>query len=104
MLLGGLLIAGTLMVAMAVVVGILFFVLIVNVFTVPFTGELRWYGPDLFDMVDPGLRNGMLAASAVGSVLLVVGGVRRYGAESPPPLPPPPGPPAWPPPAQPPPG
>ena len=101
MLLGGLLIAGSFVVALAMMVAVLFFVLIVNLFTIPFTGELRWYGPDLFD-VDPGLRNAIVAASAIGSVLLVVGGVRRYGAESPPPLPPPgPPPPAWPPPAPP---
>ena len=94
MLLGVLLLAGALGLALAIVVAVLFFVLIVNVFTLPFTQELRWYGPDLFDW-DPGLRNGVIAATVAGSVLLVAGAVRRYGAESPPPLPPlpPPGPP-----------
>jgi hypothetical protein len=100
MLIGVLLIAGGLGVALVMIVAILFLVLIVNVFALPFTQELRWYGPDLFDW-DPGLRNGVIAATAAGSVLLVAGAVRRYGAESPPPLPPLPPSPVIPPPAPP---
>ena len=87
MLVGGLLIAGGLGVAMAVVLVLLVMQLFVNIFTLPFTQELRWYGPGVLD-ADPGLRNGVLAATTVGSVLLVIGAVRRYWAESPPPAPP----------------
>ena len=80
MVLGALLIAGGLGVAAVMVVAMLFFELLVNVFLVAFTQDLRWYGPGLLD-VDPGLRNGVVAATAAGSVLLVAGAVRRYGAE-----------------------
>jgi hypothetical protein len=94
MLVGALLIAGGLGVAMAVVLVLLVMQLFVNIFTLPFTQELRWYGPGPLD-ADPGLRNGVLVAMTVGSVLLVVGAIRRYVAESPPPAPPlPPAPPA----------
>lgn len=81
MLVGGLLIAGGFGVAMAIVLSLLLVQLFVNLFTVPFTQELRFYGPGLFDW-DPGLRNGVLAATTAGSVLLVVGAIRRYAAES----------------------
>jgi hypothetical protein len=84
MLVGGLLIAGGLGVAMAILLVLLIMQLFVNIFTVPFTQELRWYGPGPLD-ADPGLRNGVLAATTVGSVLLVVGAVRRYVFESRPP-------------------
>jgi hypothetical protein len=77
LLLGALTLAGTFGVVAAVVLVLLIMQLFVNVFTVPFTQELRWYGPGLFDW-EPGLRNGLVAASVVGSVLLVAGGVRRY--------------------------
>jgi hypothetical protein len=87
MLLGALLIAGGIGVALVMAVAMLFFELIVNVFTVFFTQELRWYGPSLFDS-DPGLRNWVIAATAGGSVLLVAGGIWRYVVESPRPLPP----------------
>ena len=103
MLLGALLIAGGVGVALVVAVGMLFFELIINVFTIVFTQDLRWYGPSLFD-ADPGLRNWVIAATAGGSLLLVAGAVWRYAVESPrlPPPVPPPGrlsPPAGPPPA-----
>ena len=81
MLVGTLLIAGGLGVAMAIVLVLLIMQLFVNLFTVPFTQELRSYGPGPVD-ADPGLRNGVLVATTVGSVLLVVGAVRRYVAES----------------------
>ena len=81
MLVGALLIAGGLGLAMAIVLTLLIVQLFVNIFTVPFTQELRWYGPGPLD-ADPGLRNGVLAATTVGSVLLVVGAIRRYAAES----------------------
>jgi hypothetical protein len=84
MLVGGLLIAGGLGMAMAVLLVLLIMQLFVNIFTVPFTQELRWYGPGPLD-ADPGLRNGVLVATTVGSVLLVVGAVRRYVFESGPP-------------------
>ena len=84
MLLGGLLIAGGLGVAMAVLLVLLVMQLFVNIFTVPFTQELRWYGPGPLD-ADPGLRNGVLVATTLGSLLLVLGAVRRYAAESAPP-------------------
>jgi hypothetical protein len=93
MLLGVVLLAGALGAALVALVAILFIVLIINVFALPFTQELRWYGPDLLDW-SPGLRNFVIVATVAGSVFLVVGAVRRYGAESPPPLlPPPPAPP-----------
>jgi hypothetical protein len=84
MLAGGLLIAGGLGVAMAVLLVLLIMQLFVNIFTLPFTQELRWYGPGPLD-ADPGLRNGVLVATTVGSVLLVVGAIRRYVFESRPP-------------------
>ncbi len=87
MLVGGLLIAGGLGLAAAVVLVLLVMQLFVNIFTIPFTQELRWYGPGLLDW-EPGLRNAVLAATTAGSVLLVVGAVRRYGAESARPAPP----------------
>ena len=87
MLVGALLIVGGLGVAMAVVLVLLIMQLFVNMFTLPFTQELRWYGPGLLD-ADPGLRNAVLVATSAGSVLLVVGAIRRYVAESAPPMPP----------------
>lgn len=87
MLVGGLLIAGGLGVAMAFMMVLLVMQLFVNIFTVPFTQELRWYGPGLLDW-EPGLRNAVLASTTAGSVLLVVGAVRRYAVESPPLSPP----------------
>jgi hypothetical protein len=87
MLVGVLLIAGGLGVAMAVVLVLLIMQLFVNIFTAPFTQELRWYGPGPLD-ADPGLRSAMLVATSVGSVLLVVGAIRRYVTESAPPAPP----------------
>ncbi len=69
--------AGTFGLLVAVVLVLLVVQLFANVFTVAFTQELRWYGPGLFDW-EPGLRNGLVAGSVVGSVLLVAGGVRRY--------------------------
>jgi hypothetical protein len=92
MIFGAVLIAGGVGVAAVMVVGMLFFELLINMFAVVFTKDLRWYGPSLLDS-DPGIRNGVLAATALGSILLVAGAVRRYGAETPPlpsgpPLPP----------------
>jgi len=81
MLVGGILIAGGLGVAVAFVLVLLVMQLFVNIFTVPFTQELRWYGPGLLDW-DPGFRNGVLAATTAGSVLLVIGAIRRYALES----------------------
>ena len=81
MLVGGVLIAGGLGVAVAFVLVLLVMQLFVNIFTVPFTQELRWYGPGLLDW-DPGFRNGVLAATTAGSVLLVIGAIRRYALES----------------------
>ena len=81
MLGGGLLIAGGLGVAVAFMLVLLVVQLFFNIFTVPFTQELRWYGPGLLDW-DPGFRNGVLAATTVGSLLLVAGAVRRYAFES----------------------
>lgn len=82
MLLGGLMIGLGLGVAAAVLLVLLLVQLFVNIFTVPFTQELRWYGPGLLDW-DPGLRDGLLAATTIGSVLLVAGAVRRYtGSEA----------------------
>ena len=78
MLVGILLIAAGLGVAMAIMMVLLIMQLFVNIFTVPFTQELRWYGPGLLDW-EPDLRNGVLAATVAGSVLLVAGGFRRYG-------------------------
>ncbi|HKY76295.1 MAG TPA: hypothetical protein VJS45_09155 [Acidimicrobiia bacterium] len=87
MLVGALLIVGGLGLAMAVLLVLLVMQLFVNIFTVPFTQELRWYGPGPLD-ADPGLRNAVLTATTVGSVLLVLGGIRRYVTESAPPVPP----------------
>ena len=84
MLAGTLLIAGGLGVAMAVVLVLLVMQLFVNIVTLPFTQELRWYGPGPLD-ADPGLRSAVLVATSAGSVLLVLGAVRRYVAESAPP-------------------
>ena len=81
MLVGALLIVGGLGVAMAVVVALLLVQLFVNMFTVVFTQDLRWYGPGIFD-ADRGLWNWVLVATSAGSVLLVVGAIRRYGVES----------------------
>jgi hypothetical protein len=79
MLVGTLLIAAGLGVAVAFMLVLLIMQLFVNIFTVAFTQELRWYGPGLLDW-DPGLRNSVLAATVAGSAILVVGGFRRYGA------------------------
>jgi hypothetical protein len=81
MLVGGLLIMAGFGIAMAVVLALLLVQLFVNMFTVPFTQELRWYGPGILD-ADPGLRNWVLVATSAGSVLLVLGAVRRYAFES----------------------
>jgi len=80
MLVGGLLIGAGLGLALAFGLVLLVVQLFANVFTVPFTQELRWYGPGLLDW-DPGFRNLVLAATTAGSVLLVIGAVRRYAAE-----------------------
>jgi len=80
MLVGGLCIAGGLGVAMAFVMVLLVMQLFVDIFTVPFTQELRWYGPGLFDW-DPGFRSFVLTATTAGSVLLVIGALRRYSVE-----------------------
>ena len=81
MLVGGLLIAGGFVVAMSIVLALLLVQLFVNMFAVAFTQELRWYGPGILD-ADPGLRNAILVATSAGSVLLVLGAIRRYVAES----------------------
>ena len=77
MLLGALVLAATLGVAVAIMLVLLIMQLFVNIITVAFTQELRWYGPGLFDW-EPELRNGLVAGSVTGSVLLVAGGFRRY--------------------------
>ena len=87
MLVGSLLIVAGLGVATAVVLVLLVMQLFVNMFTVPFTQELRWYGPGPLD-ADPGLRDAVLVATSTGSVLLVLGAIRRYTFESGPPAPP----------------
>ena len=81
MLVGALLIVAGLGVAMALVLSLLLVQLFVTMFTVAFTQELRWYGPGILD-ADPGLVRAVLTATTVGSLLLVLGGVRRYAAES----------------------
>ena len=81
MLVGGLLIAGGFIVAMSIVLALLLVQLFVNMFAVAFTQELRWYGPGLLD-ADPGLWRGILAATSGGSVLLIIGAIRRSIAES----------------------
>jgi hypothetical protein len=81
MLAGGVLIAAGFGLAMAITLTLLVVQLFVNMFAVIFTQELKWYGPGPLD-ADPGFRNLLLALTTSGSVLLVIGGVRRYGAES----------------------
>jgi hypothetical protein len=84
MLVGALLIVAGLGLAMAVTLVLLVMQLFVNIVTVPFTQEFRWYGPGPLD-ADPGLRNAVLTATSAGSVLLVLGAIRRYTFESAPP-------------------
>jgi hypothetical protein len=81
MLIGALLIIAGLGLALAVTMVLLVMQLFVNMVTLPFTQELRWYGPGPLD-ADPDLRAAVLTATSVGSVLLVVGAIRRYAFES----------------------
>ncbi|HVW33031.1 MAG TPA: hypothetical protein VHL53_10870, partial [Acidimicrobiia bacterium] len=82
MLVGALLIVAGFGAAMAMVVALLFFELIVNVFAAAFTQDLRWYGPALFDW-GPGFTHLVLGLTAAGSALLVAGALWRYRLESP---------------------
>ena len=84
MLVGALLIVAGLGLALAVTMVLLVMQLFINIFTIPFTEELRWYGPGPLD-ADPDLRTAVLTATSVGSVLLVLGAIRRYTFESGPP-------------------
>ena len=78
-------VAGSLLLATAVALSLVLiqtaFVieLFANIFSVPFTQELRWYGPSLGEMA-PGLWRAIAICAVAGAVMvaLSIRTIRRY--------------------------